>query len=210
LKACTIVAGVSGSGKTAFALRYLVAEHDFTCRFIFDSEPSERNPTEGDYADRLGLVAAENFNECQAAIEDGFVLFDPHTLYPGRIQQAFDDWCAWVFDVAATLPGRKAIVAEEVWKHCDRLSIPESLAKVAQTGRKRGLEPIFLTQLPHKLNGSILNEWTELVCFTLDEEKALDCIQDRGAPRDEVRELPLGSFIALNRHTRGLLRGRLF
>jgi len=193
---------VSGSGKTTFALRYLVAERDFVCRFLFDPD--------GEFEERLGLTAAETYDEFLCAAEDGFVVFDPHKLFPGEMQTAFATFCDWCFGWSVINPGRKVILLDEAWKHCDRLSIPHSLATAVQTGRKVGLEKIFTTQLPHKLNGSILNEWTEFACFTLDEEKALDCIADRGADRDEVRNLPLGSFVSLNRHTRGVLRGSLF
>jgi hypothetical protein len=197
-----VVAGVSGSGKTTFALRYLIAERDFTCRFIFDAE--------GEFEERLGLTAAEHFSECAIACEDGFVVFDPHAIFPGQLERAFDAFCAWSFDAASRLPGRKVILLDEAWKYCDRLSIPASLATCVQTGRKRGLETLFSTQLPHKLNGAILNELTELVCFTLGEAKGLDCVAERGAPREEIESLALGSFVALNKHTRGVLRGKVF
>lgn len=210
MKACTIVAGVSRSGKTSFGARYLVAERDFNCRFIFDAESAEDAPDEGEFSHRLGLTPAEDFHECAAAVEDGFVVFDPHALYPGRMVEAFSDFCAWSFEAAKRLPGRKVILLDEAWKYCSPHAIPLSLATVVQTGQKRGLETLFTTQRPNKLNEAILNEWTELVCFTLDGEKALDCVEDKGAVREEVRQLPLGSFVALNRHTRGVLRGRLF
>lgn len=200
--AVTVVAGMAGSGKSTFALRYLSAERGFTCRFVFDPE--------GEAALRFGLPPAETLDELHLSIEDGFVIFDPHTLFPGNLAGAFAWFCQWVFDQASVLPGRKLLLLDEAWKFCDRNSIPHALALCVQTGRKRGLEMLFSTQLPHKLNGAVLNELTELVCFTLGEVKALDCIEERGAPRAEVETLPLGSFFALNKHTRGVLRGRLF
>lgn len=200
--ACTVVAGVSGSGKTTFALRYLVAEREFTCRFLFDPE--------GEFEQRLGVTAAETLGELHLALEDGFVIFDPHHLFPGQLQEAFAWFCEWMFDAASRLPGRKIGLLDEAWKHCDRLSIPRSLSTCVQTGRKRGLEMLFSTQLPNKLNGAILNEMTELVCFTLGEEKALDCVQERGAERAVISRLALGEFYALNKHSRGVLRGRVF
>jgi len=44
-------------------------------------------------------------------------------------------------------------------------AIPSELALVTQTGRKRSLGLLVNTQLPNKLNGSILNEVSEFVCF---------------------------------------------
>lgn len=198
----TIAAGVQGSGKSTFALRYLIADRDLSCRFLFDQE--------GEFCQRLAVSAAETVQELHLAIEDGFVLFDPHTLFPGRMEDAFSWFCAWCYDIASRLPGRKLLMLDEAWKYCSPHSIPQPLANCVQTGRKRGLEMLFATQRPNKLNEAILNEWTEFVCFTLDGEKALDCVEERGADRDEVRNLPLGSFVALNKHTRGVLRGKVF
>ena len=50
---------------------------------------------------------------------------------------------------------------------------------------------------------------TELVCFRLDEENALKEVKSLGANPDEVQNLPLGSFVSLNRVTRARLAGRV-
>jgi len=194
---------MSGSGKTTLGLRYLVASaHLYTCHFVFCADE--------EFEQRLRLSAAETVEELSLAVEDGVALFDPHETFPGDLSAAFDWFCQWTYDTASALPGRKLLLLDEAWKYCDRLSIPRSLSSCVQTGRKRGLEMMFTTQLPHKLNGSVLNELTELVCFTLGEEKALDCVAEKGAPREEVAALPLGSFYALNKHSRGVQRGRVF
>jgi hypothetical protein len=201
---CLIVAGMSGSGKTTLALRYIVADRGINWRFIFDPE--------GEFSQRLNVVAAETVSQLGYYLEldQGFALFDPHTIFPGGLDAAFDWFCQWTFEEASRLPGRKVLLLDEAWKYCDRLSIPRSLATCVQTGRKRGLETVFTTQLPHKLNGSVLNEATEAVCFSLQEEKALDFAQSRSFAREEVAALPLGSFVARNLRTNGELRARLW
>ncbi|HTD65036.1 MAG TPA: type IV secretory system conjugative DNA transfer family protein [Candidatus Limnocylindria bacterium] len=204
--ACTVVAGMSGSGKSTLALRYLAALYARKLTsglFIFDPE--------GEFATRLKLTPSDTAEDLACAVDvEGVALFDPHTMFPGNLAEAFAWFCQWSFDTASRLPGRKLLMLDEAWKYCDRLSIPHALALCVQTGRKRGLEMLFATQLPHKLNGAVLNELTELVCFSLGEVKALECVSERGAPRAEVERLPLGSFYALNKHTRGVLRGRVF
>ena len=50
----------------------------------------------------------------------------------------------------------------------------------------------------------------ELVCFRLQEELSLDQVEDLGADREAVQGLPLGSFLAWNRISRGRLSGTVF
>jgi len=51
---------------------------------------------------------------------------------------------------------------------------------------------------------------TELVCFRLDEENALQEVKRLGANPDEVQNLPVGSVVSLNRVTRARLAGKVF
>jgi len=70
-------------------------------------------------------------------------------------------------------------------------AIPEELALVTQSGRKRGLALLVNTQLPNKINGSILNEVSEFVCFRLQAKMALDKAVEYGFDVDEVKTLPV-------------------
>lgn len=49
-----------------------------------------------------------------------------------------------------------------------------------------------------------------MVCFRLQEPKARDCIGDLGMNVDNVKNLPLGKFIAMNQLSGRTLEGRLF
>ena len=199
---CTLAAGISGSGKTTFALRYLVADDSFTCRCLFDPE--------GEFSNRLQLPAAETLEELNFAVEDGFVIFDPHTLFPGNLSGAFEWFCDWSFAAASRLPGRKVMLLDEAWKYCSPHSIPFALSNCIRTGRKRGLEMFFCTQRPNKLNEAILNETTELVCFRIQGNNALGKVKDLGADDLEVSDLPLGSFVGRNVKSGVEIRGKLF
>ena len=81
---------------------------------------------------------------------------------------------------------------------------------MAQTGRVENLEMLTATQLPHEIHASITGQSTELVCFRLDEALALDKVEELGADRAAVQSLPLGSFMAWNRLSRGRLAGKVF
>ena len=57
---------------------------------------------------------------------------------------------------------------------------------------------------------SVNGQATELVCFRLDEENALQEVKRLGANPDEVQNLPVGSVVSLNRVTRARLAGKVF
>jgi hypothetical protein len=126
----------------------------------------------------------------------GWVVFDPHTLFPGQVDLAFTFFCGWAFDTACRMPGAKVLVVDEVWKYVNPQKMPLELATVCQTGRKRGLGLMVNTQLPNKLNGSILNECSEFVCFRLQFDKALDVAADKGFNREEIQRLPDLHFVS--------------
>jgi hypothetical protein len=88
--------------------------------------------------------------------------------------------------------------------------IPREFALVAQTGREENIELVLCTQLPHKINAAVTGQSTELVCFRLDEPLALERVKELGIDPREAQALPLGSFVACNRLSRGRLKGRLF
>ena len=74
------------------------------------------------------------------------------------------------------------MLVDEVWKYCSPTAIPQELANCIQPGRIRNLEMMFATQRPNRLNETITNEVTELVCFRLQGVNALKRVADLGAP----------------------------
>lgn len=186
-RSVTVVAGVGGSGKSTFALRYL-ANAPLDLRFIFDPE--------GEYAQRLEMEPAHDGYTLALSLSRGWVIFDPHSMFAGRVTEAFSFFCEWAFVMSERIPGRKLFVVDEAWKYCKPQSIPEAFALICQTGRKRQLELLVNTQRPHLLNGSLLNEGSEFVCFHLQERAALDRMSEYGFCEDELRSLPDLHFIA--------------
>lgn len=200
-RSVTLVAGQSGSGKTTFALRYLVNAPDLVARFAWDAD--------GQIASRLGVPAAETEEDLEASLEDGWSVFSPDVMFPGRHAEGFAWFAGWVFGACARGPGRKVLLVDEVWRYCSPTSIPPTLAECVQTGRVRGLSSMFATQRPNRINESITNETTELVCFRLQGANALRVVQEMGAPA-EVAALPPGAWIARDLRRGGQLRGRLW
>lgn len=198
---CTFCVGTSGTGKTSFALRYLVADRSLKCRFLFDPE--------GEFSKRLGLPAAESIEELNCAFEDGWVLYDPEAMFGEAWEDACEWFCDWVFNVCSATPGNKVLYISEVWQYMNPNRVPKKLSGCIRNGRKRGLTTLFDTQEPNKVNGTLTNQVTELVCFNLQEKNALDRVEEMGVNRSEIETLLPGSFVAINRRSRGVLRGKI-
>lgn len=197
----TLLCGMTGSGKTTFALRYL-QNVSAACRFVFDDL--------GQCSARLKVPHSGTAAELEAALATRWVVFNPHRMFPGDIEGAFRFFCQWVYDCSRRGEGKKVLLVDELWKFCSPNRIPKELAVVAQTGRVENIELVTATQLPHKIHASITGQFTELVCFRLDERLALDKVEELGADRDAVQALPLGSFIAWNRVSHARLDGKVF
>jgi len=200
----TICAGVSGTGKSTFALRYLV-NAPVQVRFVFDAEGTRR----GEYSERLQLAAARDAYELGLALCRGWVIFDPHALFAGQLDEGFAFFCEWVFAMSGRLPGAKVLVVDEAWKYVNPRRHPAELEACVRSGRKLGLECFFNTQTPHLLHATIRNECSELVCFRLGDPRCLEMPRDRGFNVEEIRALPDLQFIARNLDSGGELRGRI-
>jgi hypothetical protein len=196
-----MLCGMTGSGKTTFAIQYLL-NVAAACRFIFDDL--------GQMAARLKLPQASTSAELEASLASRWVVFNPHRMFPGDAAAAFRFFCQWAFDCSRRGPGKKVFLADEIWRWCSPHAIPRELAVLAQMGRSEELELMTATQLPHRINASISGQCSELICFRLDETLALDKIRELRMDPDEVRDLPLGKFIAKNRLSGGRLDGTVF
>jgi hypothetical protein len=196
----TINAGTSGTGKSTFTLRNLV-NAPLDLRFIFDPE--------SEYSQRLQMPAARTLYELSVQLCQGWVIFDPHTLFAGKLEEAFAFFCNFAFQLSEDIPGRKLLVVDEAWRYVSTRKQPDELANCVQSGRKRGLESMFNTQMPNLLYSAIRNECTELVCFRLEDDNALDFAKQKGMDVEEIRRLPDLHFVARNLKTRGELRGEI-
>lgn len=197
-----VIAGCSGSGKSTYAIRHLQST-PYTCRFIFDAS--------GEYAAKLRRRPARSAAELKASIQTGFVVFDPHTIFPGDVVLAFDKFCEWYWTMCRYIPGQKIALADEVWKFISPMRLPKSLAMIVQDGRKVGAGLICTTQRPNRLNEAITGEATEFVGFTMRGENKLSYLRKNfdEFPVDDLPKLPLLHFIHQKIQTGKLTRGVL-
>lgn len=200
---CTLVAGRSGTGKSTFARRYLRNVRGVACRMIWDDS--------GEYARAFRLRPANSVEDLERDVPQGWVLFDPSTLFPGNPSAGFAFFCDWAMQVAGRGPGRKIVLVDEVWRFCSPSFIPPELAACVQTGRKWELETVFATQRPQRINESILGEVTEAVSFHLIGANAVEKMADNyDFNAEEIGRLPAGHWVSRSMVTGGEMRGRMW
>lgn len=209
----TLIAGMTGSCKTTFAIA-LMLNSAVACNFIFDDENR--------VAPRLKLRPCFSLAECEAALPSRWVLFNPSRVYtfqPGdkglfdSKRRAFRKFCEWLFQVCGRGRGKKNIYLPEIWRFCTPDSIPHEFASLLQMGRELETHVIVDTQRPELANPSVIGQATELVCFKLLPSGQPDCpvktVARLGADPEKVKALPLGQFIAYDRLNGGSVSGRL-
>ena len=76
------------------------------------------------------------------------------------------------------IAGQKIVFVDEIWRCCSPSHLPASLANIIQDGRKNGVGLLATTQVPHRMNESMIGESTELVSFRLEGRNKLKFIED--------------------------------
>ena len=207
----TVIAGMTGSGKTTFVNRLLLNDDAAACRFIFD-DLNRMWP-------RLKLPVCQTAAQLEASPQTGWSAFNAVKMLPlfgGDMKKAFRWWCKWVFKASAAGPGKKIVCIPEVWRHCSPDSIPPELALLSQAGRELQIELVCDTQRPELLNGSLVGGCTEIVVMRLMDEAAAremrKILMRAGisADVDKLCQQPPGSFVGFNRISGAQLAGRVF
>lgn len=195
-----LVTGKSGSGKTTYGLRVLSnARYDY--RFVFDGE--------SELASRLRLKPCRSPDALMTSLSGRWVLFDPVPAFASPAQGlAF--FCEWSFQMCARLPGRKLIMIDELWKYTNANTVPKELELVVFTGRRVGLDCLFLSQRPNRIHNSIRDALSEIVCFRLQDKNSLEFVRENGFDDGAIRELAPGQFVAMGLDNGAVETGRVF
>jgi hypothetical protein len=199
----TLIFGQSSSGKTTFALRYLL-NVPCACRFIFDDF--------GQAAHRLRLKACGTAKECEEAVPTRWVCFNPHVMFPAeKLKDAFRWFCHWSLEVSKRGPGKKVFFVDELWQWTSNKSpLPAELERIVRAGRLENLELLTCTHRPREYHADIAGQVTEWVCFNTVDPRELDAVRPYYPDVDKIATLPKGSFLAYNRDSRAELAGRVF
>lgn len=200
----TLVFGKGSSGKTTFAIRYLLNAPGVACRFIFDDR--------GQVAKRLGLKLCNTVAQCEAAIATRWVCFNPHVMFSGaKLYDALRWFAKWAMEVSKRGPGEKILFVDEAWQWWDsRNAPPEEIQNVIRTGRFVHLQFISATHSPREYHADIRRLVTEWVGFKTIDDKDLEAIKGYWSGVEKVKELSRGEFISYHVDTAAEVRGKLF
>lgn len=199
-----LIVGASGTGKTTYFLRYL-ANVPARWRFVYDHE--------GELAGRLGVPPAHHPEEMAGAlIRSGWCIYDPVEMFEGNLADGWAAFCGWAFEMSKRLPGRKLLCCDELQKliGTNAADLPRELATALETGRRHGLDCAFAAQQPNLLHNRLRTQLTEIVCFNLPDERAIEWVEKAGINADEIRELHDGEWAARNLRTGGTAAGCVF
>lgn len=192
------VFGESGTGKTTYAAKYIVNAGPCRCCggpktvFIFDDED--------EFTEILGVPQAETPEQLDAAVSTGWVLFSPHKMFPGNMEKALEFFCDFVMKIAEKIPGRKIIVIDELGLKCSGNSIPEPLQIDVQTGRRYGIDFVFMGQQLNELHNTVRMQLNELCLFRTSEENALKfAVSAFRFDAEELKSLPDFRWVCRNK-----------
>jgi hypothetical protein len=216
----TLLAGRKGTGKTSMALLLLLnrmtpqpANPDpAVCTFIFDYKL--------EISQRLGVTPCTTERQCYEALASRLVILNPRPMFPPNANENFDAadarafrwFCSFVLDVSRRGPGRKVFFVDEMRRFVPARSdlIPLEVDQLFREGRIENIEMVLATQYPRDYAKTIREEVTEWILFNVNEPDNLDAVRPYFPAVDAVANLPRGEFIAFNRESGAVRRGRLF
>lgn len=187
------VFGGSGTGKTTYGTKFICAEKAEAV-FIFDPE--------GEFSATLKLPWSDTPAKIDAAIRTGFVCYDPQTMFPGNNALGLDYFCRYAYAASGVIKGRKFICIDELGRYTSGSDVPDSLKLIVQAGRRVGLDGVFLAQQPNELHNTVRCQLSEVVCFQLTDETALEFPKKFGFDTEAVRALPPYHYICRNNRGR--------
>lgn len=182
------VFGASGYGKTEFVLTWLRSAFQGRFRFVFDPE--------GEFASELGTYSAGTPAQMAEQLASGWCVFDPAPMFGGDFRRGFDYFATFAFEASKRLRGRKVFIVDEVWRYTDTARLSPPLENVVFTGRRQELDFVVIGQMPNRVHTAIRDSLTEVVCFALMDDNALDFPAQYGFDVDELRTLPRFAYVA--------------
>ncbi len=160
--------GNSGYGKSQYQLR-LTKGSSHNIKFVLDHK--------GEFQALLNATAARSFDELDAQVETGWVVFDPHPMFPGKLPEAFDFFCRYAYEVSEMLGGTKLFIADELALLTEGQK-PQPLCRIMEDGRSVALDCALTSHGPNALHNRIRSQFTEIVTFYQSSKPALDVMRD--------------------------------
>jgi len=151
------IAGMTGSGKTAFA-KTLV---DSCPRVVVYDIGWESMPGNPEYE------VVHNFKKIDWMKSQKWIV-RPHS----DKSAAFDKFCEWVYFENENL----TLYVEEISDLVGRQSSPENFGIILRRGRKNGIGTVMVTQMPVQVHKLTISQAQHLVIFRMFEARHIDYI----------------------------------
>jgi hypothetical protein len=195
-----LITGKSGSGKTTYFVDF-VNGSSYDRFFIFDHE--------GELSIRFNQQPCYSPDDLVKAVNGNIprIIYDPSTMYAGDWQSAFAFFSEWTFECCKTFGGRKLFCVDELQKMVSTTEIPWELSLLLETGRRRGIDAVMVSQQPNIIHNRIRNLINEAVTFQHVDPSAIEFHEELGFDPDEIRSLKRLHFIAKNLDTQAERRG---
>lgn len=189
-----LTCGRSGTGKTTYILRYLLASHHDRV-FIFDHQ--------AEFIERLHLIPCYELDDiAKRARTERIIAFDYSKNYYGEMEETFDLFCDKVFflckDHLESQNIESVFVCDELSKVTTVSDCPKPLKNIVQTGRRYNLDTALMSQQPNRIHNEVREQVTELVLFNLKDENSLKFVKKMGFDEQPVMALPDLHYIWFN------------
>jgi hypothetical protein len=184
-----LISGRSGCGKTTFFTSF-IEKSQYNYKFIFDHE--------GEFSLRTKITCISTEQEFQEWQPREYTVFDPSIMFAGDLYGAFNFYNDWVFNISGALQGKKLFACDELQKLVATQKIEQELAQLIETGRRRGIDWVAVTQQPNLIHNRLRNQITEMVSFQQIDPRALKWFEEMGFNALDLRNLARGEYISLD------------
>lgn len=181
-----LITGISGTGKTTLFISQ-IREIQVKQRFIYDHE--------GSLAPRMGIKPALTLADLDIHLRSGMVCFDPCQLFPGEWETGFRFFTKWAYDRCGESGGDKLVACDELGSISDVHDPSPEIKLMIQTGRRRGIHFLAVSQQPNELHNVVRSQITEINTFFHSEPLVVKYLAAKGFKEESIMKLGKGQFI---------------
>jgi GTPase SAR1 family protein len=204
-----LIVGRSGSGKTTYLIRYVEHAPNYDTIFLFDHK--------GEFEHRIGIVPCNSIEECEEKLKKGekHISYFYANDYPGDSAGAFQFYCDWAYAVTRArvesgFKGMSLFVCDEVNRFTGTSDLGYEFGQLIEDGRLWGLDFIGTSHAANQIHNRLRLQLSEIVALRTKDVRPLAFLEECGFDTEEVKNLPIGSYIAMDCDTDEFTRGKLF